>query len=127
MPDHKREKQNRDVQSRLAQAFSSGRFENVYEHMADDIIWNIVGENIFSGKDAVVAKCKQTAVYFNQVTTIFNITNSIASKNRVAINGTAEFIRTNKRVAFVSACDVYEFNEEGLLQTITSYCIPDKK
>lgn len=38
----------------------------------------------------------------------------------------AEFLRDNKRVSFVSACDVYEFNDDNQIQKITSYCIQSK-
>jgi len=44
----------------------------------------------------------------------------------VVINGTAEFLRDNKRVSLVLACDVYEFNEKSEIQKITSYCIQSK-
>lgn len=118
---------NQKFQKETAEAFSNGRFELAYNHMADDITWTVVGENVFKGKEAVVTNCRQTAEYFNSVTTVFNTTHVIADKDKVAITGTAEFIRNNKRVAFVEACDVYEFNEKGQLQTITSYCIQEKK
>ena len=39
----------------------------------------------------------------------------------------AEFLRDNKRVSFVSACDLYEFNDNDQIQKITSYCIQQKK
>lgn len=113
-------------QKEIAAAFSTGKFELVYDYLADDINWTVVGESKFSGKEAVIKNCKKTAAYFNSVTTVFNIAHAIADNNKVAINGTAEFIRNNKRVAFIRACDVYEFNEAGFLQTITSYCIPEK-
>lgn len=47
----------------------------------------------------------------------------ITDGNKVVITGTAEFSRDNKRVSFVSACDVYEFNDKEQIQKITSYCI----
>ncbi len=47
-------------------------------------------------------------------------------KHRIAVNGNAEFIREGKSIQFVSACDVYEFNDFDELQTITLYCIADK-
>lgn len=110
----------------IAAAFSTGKFEMIYGYMADDITWVVVGESEFSGKVAVIENCKKTAAYFSSVTTVFNTAHIIAENNKVAISGTAEFIRNNKRVAFIRACDVYEFNKAGFLQTITSYCIPDK-
>jgi hypothetical protein len=36
------------------------------------------------------------------------------------------FIRDGKTVAEVNACDVYEFDENGLITSIKSYCINEK-
>ena len=79
------------------------------------------------GKKAVMDNCEQVAGYFKSITTKFRILNTIADGNRVAVSGTAEFIRDGKRVNFVSACDVYEFNDTNKLMIITSFCIADKK
>lgn len=110
----------------IAEAFSNGKFELTYKYLSDKVKWIVVGENSFEGKKAVVDNCEQTANYFKSVTTNFVTQNVIVDGNRVAINGTAEFIRAGKRVAFVSACDVYEFNDNNELESITSYCIQDK-
>lgn len=70
--------------------------------------------------------CGQVAGYFKSVTTDFKTLNVIEDNNRVAVSGTAEFIRDGKTVNFISACDIYEFNENNELTTITSYCIQKK-
>jgi hypothetical protein len=111
----------------IAAAFSNGKFELAYPYFAEEIEWIIVGANECKGKKAVIDNCEQTAAYFLSVTTLFTVFNIIGDANRIAINGTAEFIKENKRVAFVDACDVYEFNEKGRLQKIISYCIQQKK
>lgn len=112
--------------SAIAQAFSNGQFESVYPFLAGDVVWTVVEENTFTGKEAVVKQCEQVGAYFRSVTTDFKPLNVLSDQNKVAITGTAEFIRDNKTISFVSACDVYEFNEKGLVQSITSYCIPRK-
>lgn len=95
--------------------------------MADNIEWTVVGENFFKGKNTVIQNCEQSANYFKSVTTNFKTINIITENNRVAINGTAEFIKDNKRVAFVPARDVYEFIDNNELQKITSYCIQERE
>ncbi len=110
----------------IAEAFSNGNFEMAYPYLADNVQWTVVGEDYFDGKKAVMGNCGQVASYFKSVTTNFRTINIIADNNRVAVSGTAEFFRDGKRVNFVSACDVYEFNDNNELQTITSYCIQDK-
>jgi len=111
----------------IAASFSVGDFEKAYPYFSENITWDVVGENSFTGKKAVMENCEQVAVYFKSVTTRFTTANIIADNNRVAIDGTAEFLRDGKRVAYVWACDVYEFNEQQQLQKITSYCIQEKK
>lgn len=114
------------TQKQIAEAFSSGNFELTFPYLADNVQWTVVGDNFFEGKQTVMDNCGQIASYFKSITTNFKTINSIAGNNRVAINGTAEFIRDGNRVNFVSACDVYEFNNNNELMTITSYCIQDK-
>ncbi len=114
-------------QKEIAESFSNGKFEVAFPYLSENITWNVIGENIFNGKEKVVANCNQIANYFQTVNTTFKTNNVIEDNNLVVISGTAEFSRDNKRIAFVSACDVYEFNDDDELEKITSYCIPEKK
>jgi ketosteroid isomerase-like protein len=110
----------------IARAFSNGEFETVFDYIAEDAVWEVVEENMFHGKSAIIDNCKQVAAYFQTVTTHFETLNVIAEGNRVAVNGTAEFIKEGKRVSFVKASDLYEFNDQQHIQKITSYCIQAK-
>ncbi len=114
------------TQKEIAEAFSNGEFEKTFPYFSDTILWEVVGENKFTGWDEVIENCILTADYFKTVTTHFKTLNVITDLNRISVNGTAEFLKDNKRVAFVSACDVYEFDNESLLEKITSYCIQKK-
>jgi ketosteroid isomerase-like protein len=114
------------TKTEIAEAFSNGAFDKVYEYIAADAEWTVVEEDKFIGKQAIVENCEQVGSYFKTVSTNFEILNIIADGNKVVINGTAEFLRGNIRVAFVSACDLYVFNENNQIQSITSYCIPSK-
>jgi ketosteroid isomerase-like protein len=110
----------------IAMAFSGGQFETVYPHLSDHVLWTVVGEDSFAGKAAVIQQCENVAAYFKTVTTRFTAGNIIADKNRVAIDGTAAFIKDGAQVAFVWACDVYEFAADGKIEKINSYCIQKK-
>ncbi len=110
----------------IALHFSTGQFEKVYAFFAEDIIWNIIGENSLSGKKAVMENCEQVAAYFKTVQTDFKTTGIVSENNRVTIEGSAEFIKDGQTVAFVWACDVYVFTEDNTLLQINSYCIPKK-
>ena len=107
---------------------------NIYEHKeVEKFILNLennnyylIEEDTFIGKQAIIDNCEQVSSYFQSVTTDFKTLNIIAEGNKVVINGTAEFLRDNQRVSFVSACDVYEFDDNHQIQNITSYCIQSK-
>jgi ketosteroid isomerase-like protein len=115
------------TQKEIAEAFSKGKFDMVYPYLTDTIQWKVVGQDYFDGKNAVTANCEQVGNYFESITTDFRTLNIIEENNIVVVNGTAEFIREGKCVSFISACDVYEFNNHHKLQTITSYCIQTEK
>lgn len=110
----------------ISKAFSHGNFEKTYEFIADNAEWTIVEENFFQGKQAIIDQCAQVGSYFKSITTNFKTLNIIAEDNNVVIEGTGEFLKDNKRISFVSACDVYEFSDNDVIKKITSYCIPSK-
>jgi ketosteroid isomerase-like protein len=107
----------------IANAFSNGQFEKVYGFIATDAVWTVVEESRYSGKQEIIDQCNQVAGYFQSVTTNFETHHIISEGNVVMVNGTAEFIRKNEVASFVSACDLYEFNDQNEIEKITSYCI----
>lgn len=111
----------------IAVSFSNGNFELAFPYLSENITWNIIGENVLTGKTDVIANCQQTAAYFKSVQTNFITDHIIVADNKVVVSGTAEFIKDGRRVNFFSACDVYEFNANHELEKISSYCISDKK
>lgn len=111
----------------IALAFSNGDVEKTLEFVAENAVWEVVEENTFVGKAAIIENCNQVAAYFKSVTTEFKTLNIIAQDRKVVINGTAEFSRNGQRISFVSACDLYEFKETDQIERITSYCIQATK
>ncbi|SFS61219.1 hypothetical protein [Marininema halotolerans] len=110
-------------QKQIAESFSNGNFEPTFPFLAKTIEWTIVGDKTLIGREAVIERCKQTSNFFKTITTNFTTLNVISENNCVAVNGTAEFIRNGEQLSFVSACDVYIFNNKNELQRIDSYCI----
>lgn len=110
----------------ISEEFSKGNFEFSFIFLAEDILWNLVGDKVLKGKDSVIDFCKKTAEYFKQVDTIFSTNNIIADDDFVAIDGTAIFTNSDNKSTHVSSCDIYRF-KEGLLTEITSYCIVTDK
>lgn len=99
----------------IAIAFSNGKFEENYKYLADDIEWNIFGENLLHGKESVIKHCEQVAQYFQSVNTDFETYHVIEDLTVIAINGKAEFRREKKKIAVVNSCDIYEFNDNGFI------------
>lgn len=115
------------TKSEIAQSFSGGQFEKCLHCLTDQTIWNTPGEQFLTGRKEIETFCKNIAAYFSSVTTNFKQLNLIENDRCVAINGTAEFIREGKRVAFVSSCDVYEFDLDNKILSINSYCITERQ
>jgi hypothetical protein len=112
-------KQHREI----AQLFSGGKFAVVEDYLSEDIEWNIYEEQQFiAGKKQVIEFSRNIAAYFESVTTKFETFGIVEDNTRIAIYGRAEFIRGSKTVNTVNSCDVYEFNEAGLVAKVHSYC-----
>ncbi len=111
----------------IARFFSLGHFSKVYPYLHEEAVWIVIGENCFSGKEAIIANCEQVAAYFDSVTTHFNLQTCIAEGNHVAIQGTAQFYRAGKLLSEIAACDVYQFSVDSQIVSINSYCISSAK
>ena len=114
------------TRAEIAKAFSNGEFEKASKFISENAIWTVVEEDTFIGRQAIIANCEQVSKYFQSLETNFNTLNIIAEGNKVVVNGTAEFLRDRERVSFVSACDIYEFNDNNEIKSIASYCIQSK-
>jgi ketosteroid isomerase-like protein len=114
------------TKTEIAKAFSIGKFDEVIHYIADDAIWEVVEEDKFVGKNAIIENCNLVGHYYRSVTTSFKMLNVISEDDMVAVNGTAELNRDGKQASFVSACDIYSFNDFDQIQKITSNCIKTK-
>ena len=108
---------------KIARDFSLGEFESAYSYLSEDIKWHVVGESKTQGREAVIARCKETRAYFDPNKTDFTVFKLIESGNQVIITGSAIF-DNNGNVTRIDACDIYTFNEENQLIEIESYCVP---
>lgn len=115
------------TQKEIAESFSNGNFELTFPYLSENIVWNVVGDNLFNGKIEVIENCKQTSEYFKSIETDFKTEDVIVADYKIIIRGTGEFTRDGKRVNLITACDVYEFNKKGELEKISSYCIQENK
>ncbi len=106
----------------IAEAFSGHQFEDAYEYLADDIIWNNLGGEHYEGKEQVIAACRQSAEYLATVTTVFKIFRSFEGDEHVTVDSLSDYIENDVTTSTVASCDIYEFSG-GQVSGITSYNI----
>lgn len=114
------------TQKQIAESFSRSDFERTYPYLSENIEWKVIKNFECKGKKEVIAQCEKTAKYFASITTDFKQLNIIENENKVAVTGTAELSKNGERIEFISACDVYEFDNNKMLRKITSYCLVEK-
>ncbi len=104
-----------------ARAFSGHRFEEVFDSLADDVVWNLVGEGRLEGRSAVVEACRATAAENHTVTTHWLRFISTGDGDVVAVDAIGRY-ESEVGVTAVSSCDIFEF-VGGRIRTITSYTV----
>lgn len=107
----------------IAEALSAGNYEMAVVKIAEDVEWNMYEESDFiKGKQAFIEFAEKVGAYFRSVTTKFETAGVIEDENKIAIYGRAEFVRNGKTVNSVNSCDVYEFDADGNVLKVHSYC-----
>jgi hypothetical protein len=107
--------------------FSNGDFTLVYPYLRDSVVWNLFDQGRVVGKENVIEECTRIAEYFQSVDTDFRTIHIVEENNLVAINGTGLFSRNGTLLSEVHSCDMYEFDENNQIISISSYCITKKK
>ena len=105
----------------VARAISGHRFEAAFDRLADDVVWNLVGEAGLDGKAAVVDACRGTASELKDVITTWLRFVSTGDGDVVAVDAIGRYEATDG-VTAVSSCDIYEF-VDGRVSAITSYTV----
>ena len=105
----------------VARAFSGHRFEEALNLLADDVVWNLVGEARLEGRSAVTDACRGTAAELTDVTTTWLRFVSTGNGDVVAVDVIGRY-EDKDGVTGVSSCDIYEF-DDGRIRTITSYTV----
>ena len=106
----------------IAEAFCSHRFAEAYPYMADEIKWNIVGKEVFTGRAAVIERCTRAATFLETVSTTLAKPKIHRAENCIVVEGAAELQDREDQISSVASCDVFQFAGERLVE-ITSYVI----
>ena len=101
----------------ISEAFATGNYKFAEAYLADNIVWNILGENPVVGKDAVLEVGKLSQLESFPTITIKTV---VSEGNYVVIESTGEANTKNGQPYNQTYCDIYRFSE-GKLQEITTY------
>jgi ketosteroid isomerase-like protein len=107
---------------RIARAFSSHRFEAALPHLADDVVWTIVGSEPVMGPEAVKKACERTAAYLSNVTTEFQRFRTVVGDESVVVDSLARYTADGADTSIVASCDIYDF-VDGRVSEIVSYTV----
>lgn len=108
---------------KIARAFSSHRFELALPHLADDIIWTVVGADPLIGRKAVKKAIERTAADLAAVTTEFQRFRTVVGEESVVVDSLARYTDVAGDVSIVASCDIYDFADDGRITEIVSYTV----
>lgn len=99
-------------------AFAAGDVAFVLEHVSDGVVWEMVGDKVVEGKDAMAEELESLA---GGKADSFVLHSVITHGSQAAANGELRF-PGGRRIAF---CDVYAFTKTtgATVKRITSYGI----
>ena len=106
----------------IAIAFSGHDFTATYDHLAEEIIWENIGGETYTGAAAVRKACDEALEYFKTIKTEFKRLEASAGEGTVIVESMADYIESDGMVSTVASCDVYTF-AEGKVVMIRSYNI----
>ncbi|HEU0181960.1 MAG TPA: nuclear transport factor 2 family protein [Agromyces mariniharenae] len=107
---------------KIARAFSSHRFDVALPHLADDVVWTLVGSKPLLGRKKVEKACKATAHDLAEVTTEFQRFRTVVGEDSVVVDSLARYSEADGSVSIVASCDVYDF-VDGRISEIVSYTV----
>lgn len=108
----------------IAEAFSGHRFTEVYDRLAADVRWVLPGQASIVGKDDVVAACDSSLAEMAQLASAeFTRFVCVAGDRTAAVDAVGRYASPDGSVSVVSSADIYEFDGDGKVTTITSYAV----
>ena len=108
---------NNQLLIKISEEFAKGNLEFAGAYLADDIKWNILGDNSIIGKEQVLEVSKMLQLESFPVITIKNI---VAEGDYVVIESTGKATTRNGKPYNQTYCDVFRFKDQTL-QEITTY------
>lgn len=103
----------------LAEAFCRHDFAAVYPAMRDTVRWELIGQRVVAGKEAVRAYCAESAAYLTDVTTAFSQFTVITAGDRVVVESRATYTDREGQATTVASCDLFTFVDERLAEVVS--------
>jgi ketosteroid isomerase-like protein len=94
----------------LNAAFERGDVDFILDHVADDIHWNMVGDSVVEGKEAL--REEMLAPDEGRLPKL-HVESIITHGNRAAVEGTMTLPDQNGAVKTYAFCDLYEMSGSG--------------
>ena len=89
---------------KIAQTFSLGQFNSVFQYLTEDIEWHIIGEQHLKGMDNIINHCNLIQDYFNKTPHKFtiNINHQIRLLFKAMLNFSIQIkIQSSKHAIFI--------------------------
>ncbi len=103
----------------IAEAFSKHDFESTFPFLADRIHWDIVGAQIYYGKESVVETCRHSLAYIKTVKCSFLKFQVLEGQDHVTVESISEFEDTERKISKVASCDIFLFEENKVIEIIS--------
>jgi uncharacterized protein len=108
--------ENNQLFIKISEEFAKGNLEFAGVYLADDVRWNILGENTIIGKAEVLEVSKMLQLESFPIITIKNI---VADGDFVVIESTGKATTKNGEPYNQFYCDIFKFREEKLIEVTT--------
>ena len=108
--------ENKQLMIKISEAFATGNLEFSGVYLADNIQWNILGENTINGKEEVLQVSKMLQL---QSFPVISIKNIVAEGDFVVIESTGKATTKSGKPYNQSYCDIFKFKEEKLIEVTT--------
>lgn len=107
----------------IAEAFSGHQFDRTFDRLAEDIRWDLVGQQALVGKAAVVAALEESAAQLAGVTTTFDSVTVVGGGDDcVVVDAVGRYVDGDGVESVVSSCDIYDFTGD-LVTAIKTYAV----
>lgn len=109
---------------RVAEFFSAHRFADVYDRLSTEVRWTFPGQGTVEGREAVIAACESSLAEMSQlVSTEFSRFVAVGDGQVAAVDAVGHYVNQEGSTSVVSSADIYEFDSDGSVITITSYAV----